>query len=325
MTFHADAAAFTFLAAALLTALLIYALLPTLQALKLGQPVREVGPRTHQKKEGTPTMGGAAFVLVAALLSLWVGPRDGALYAVLLSMVGLGIIGGVDDYLKVTRRHSLGLRARHKLFFQGLLGLFLAWMVREGLGYASRVAIPLTGYTVDLGPYYYLLVILMVLATANATNTTDGADGLLAGSFLPVLAILGYYSYWTGEFSLAAFSIVLGGALVGFLFWNAYPARIMMGDLGSMALGGALVAMALLTKTELWLLLYGLVFVVETLSVILQVFSFRAFGRRIFRMSPLHHHFELMGIPEPWVTAGFWAASAAVSAFSLWALMRGGL
>ncbi|MDI3269643.1 MAG: phospho-N-acetylmuramoyl-pentapeptide-transferase [Bacillota bacterium] len=325
MTFHADAAIFTFVAAGLLTALLIYALLPTLLSLKLGQPVRDVGPQTHQKKQGTPTMGGGAFVAVAALLALWVAPRGWPLYTVLISMVGLGILGGMDDWLKVTRRSSLGLRARHKLFFQLVMGLLLAWLVREVMGFAGWVAIPFTDYTLDLGPWYYGLVVLMVLATANATNTTDGADGLLTGAFLPVLAILGYFSWWTGEFSLAAFSIVLGGALLGFLFWNAYPARIIMGDLGSMALGGVLVAMALITKTELWLLLYGLVFVIETLSVILQVLSFRLLGRRIFRMSPLHHHFELMGIPEPWVTAGFWAASSAAAGLALWALLRGGL
>lgn len=309
---------------ALLTALLVKLLLPLLRAWRVGQPVRDVGPGTHRVKSGTPTMGGIAFILATVVVTIGFSPFDPSLLLVLVMFAGYGVLGFLDDYLKVVRHQPLGLKARHKLVGELALGLFLAWGVERWIGLPTWVAIPFTGIHVDLGWLYYPFLALAAIATANATNETDGADGLLAGAMMPVAGVLGWYAFHTGAWNLVPAVLSLVGALAGFLVWNAHPARIIMGDTGSMALGGLLVAIAALTKTELWLIVYGGLFVLETLSVIIQVASFRLFGRRVFRMSPLHHHFEVAGWPETRVVTVFWLASAAFAAVALWGLTSAG-
>lgn len=296
------AAAAGFLGAAVLGVLL----LPALRRLKLGQVVRAEGPARHLAKSGTPTMGGVIFLVPAVLAGGFFAPTTARLVALAVVTLGFAALGFLDDYLKTTRRRPLGLMARHKLAGQAVLGLGLAATVQlSGLG--THLDLPFGLGRWELGAAYPALVVLILVAAANAVNLTDGLDGLAAGA--TAIAFTGYA--WIAmarqQGDLAVFAVALAGALAGFLVHNAHPARVIMGDTGSLALGGALGALAVLTKTELLLPLVGLLFVVETLSVMLQVGYFRLTGgRRLFRMSPLHHHFELLGWPEPRVVAAFW-------------------
>ncbi|MBE3590302.1 MAG: phospho-N-acetylmuramoyl-pentapeptide-transferase [Firmicutes bacterium] len=311
-------------AAAVLTAALVWLLLPLLRRLKVGQPSREFDPEAYKGKRGTPTMGGLAFILGASAVALAAGPLTPGMVLALVMYAGYGLLGFLDDYIKVVHQRPVGLKARHKLLGETALGLFLAWGVAEWAGAPTWVGVPFTALHIDLGAFYYPFLVLAAIATANGTNLTDGADGLLAGATLPVAAALGAYAWWQGQPDVTVLAAALAGALLGFLCWNAHPARIFMGDTGSMAIGGLLTALAALTKTELWLVVYGGLYVVETLSVIIQVFSFRVFGRRVIRMSPLHYHFLVGGWPERRVVRMFWAFSAACAGVALWSLLQGG-
>lgn len=311
-------------AAAALTAVLVWLLLPLLRALKVGQPSREFDPETYKGKRGTPTMGGLAFMIGASAVVLATGLFTPGVVLSLVMFLGFGVLGFLDDYIKVVHQRPLGLKARHKLLGETALGLFLAWGVAEWLRAPTWVSIPFTGIHVDLGGLYYPFLVLVAIATSNGTNLTDGADGLLAGATLPIGAALGWYAWQHGQPDVVVLAFALVGALFGFLFWNAHPARIFMGDTGSMAIGGLLVALAALTKTELWLVVYGGLYVLETLSVIVQVFSFRVFGRRVIRMSPVHYHFLVGGWPERRVVLMFWALSTAFAGVALWNLLQGG-
>jgi phospho-N-acetylmuramoyl-pentapeptide-transferase len=290
-------------------------LIPRLKQLKAGAQIRAEMQASHQAKAGTPTMGGVLFVIPAAVATLLFAPRQGdALIRVavaLLLMLGHGLIGFADDWMKVVMRRSLGLRAREKLIAQLALALLLAYGAVELLGLGTAVDVPFTGgWSLELGrPLYYLLVLIMVWGTVNAVNFTDGLDGLLGGCSI---IVFGFYAIFVaavkGYMDMAVLGVALMGGCFGFLRYNNYPARIFMGDVGSFALGGALVALAVLTKTELLLVIVGGVFVVEALSVIIQVVSFRTTGKRIFKMAPLHHHFELLGWSEPRILRFFWGA-----------------
>lgn len=288
-------------------------LIPLLRRLKAGQVVRTEGPRTHLAKAGTPVMGGLIFAIPAVLFTLALAPREPSLLVpVLVALavaLGHGLIGLADDYLKVVLHRPLGLKAREKLLGQVLLALGLAWAAADLLGLGTDVRVPFTGAALPLGSWYYVLIVLVVLGTGNAVNLTDGADGLLAGS---AVAVFGFYSVVAllrGQGGLAILSAAIGAGSLAFLYYNRHPAQVFMGDVGSLFLGGALAALAVLTRTELLLPVAGVLYVVETLSVILQVASFRLTGKRILRMSPLHHHFELAGWPEPAVVRRLWLAS----------------
>lgn len=274
--------------------------------LHLGQQIREDGPRKHFKKAGTPTMGGVIFLLAMIPAIAAFSPKTIPLFLVLLMTLGNGLIGFVDDYLKVVRKRSLGLKARSKLLGQVLL-VVVFYFVWLRLQPDTTLVVPFTGLSLDLGIWYLPFLLFFVLGFTNAVNLTDGIDGLAAGT-----AILALFSYLIlavtqGLPELAHFSAALIGAVFAFLLYNFHPARVFMGDVGSLALGGALAALAVLTKAELFLVVIGGVFVVETLSVIIQVIFFRITGRRVFRMSPLHHHYELGGHSEWRVVTGFWA------------------
>ena len=294
---------------------------------KVGQRIREEGPEGHQVKSGTPTMGGL-LILIATIVPYLVFSSYGARsLAVLGVMLGCGLIGFADDYLSVVRRRSLGLRGRWKMVAQAAIAGGVC-IVASHEGISTRLFVPVVDVHVDIGPAWYPFVFLIIVGASNAVNLTDGLDGLAAGtSTIAMLAftamcVIGFQvgqralavpglddrlggpglfdlQRQTSEtLDLAILAAALLGACVGFLWFNSYPAEVFMGDTGSLALGGALAGFAIFTKTELLLPLIGGIFVVEAASVIIQVISFRRFGRRVFLMAPIHHHFEMKAWSE---------------------------
>ncbi|SHE62179.1 Phospho-N-acetylmuramoyl-pentapeptide-transferase [Seinonella peptonophila] len=309
--------------------------IPMLRRLKFGQSIREEGPEAHLKKAGTPTMGGA-IILIAILLTalpfssfvlLNLNHKEYAinsdLFFLLFATMGYGIIGFLDDYIKVVMKRSLGLTANQKLLGQLFIGLVLFWVLMEVRVYQPdkyifSVTIPGTGLAIELNWLYLPLLLLMMIGSSNAVNLTDGLDGLLAGTAAVAYGAYAVIGMVQSNYTVAIFSISVVGALLGFLVYNAHPAKVFMGDTGSLALGGGLAALAVITKTELLLPIIGGVFVVETLSVMIQVMSFKTRGRRIFRMSPLHHHFELVGWSEWRVVTTFWFVGLLLAGFGVY-------
>ncbi|NLT96125.1 MAG: phospho-N-acetylmuramoyl-pentapeptide-transferase [Clostridia bacterium] len=292
-------------------------LIPALRRLKFGQSVRDDGPKRHLIKQGTPTMGGVMFFFSLALGTVFIAKGSMVTYVLLLFTFGYGIIGFIDDFIKIVKKRSLGLKARDKIIGQLLLSGMLAWVAVNYLGRGTELVIPFLGTTFDLGWAYLPFIIFLAIGTTNAVNLTDGLDGLAAG--ITLFVALGYVliGFHQQLFSITVFSGALAGSCLGFLFFNAYPARVFMGDTGSLALGGAIAALAVLTKTELFLPVLGGIYVLETLSVIIQVISFKLTGERVFLMSPLHHHFELKGWSEQRVVFTFWTAAAFFVVFGL--------
>ncbi len=285
-------------------------LLPVLRRLKFGQSIREEGPKGHYAKAGTPTMGGVLILAALTISSLFFAGGSRELWLVLFITAGHGVIGFLDDYIKVALKRSLGLKARQKLVGQILLAAVLAYTAIVFFGRGTELWIPLVGSQVDLGLFYYFLIFLVLVGTTNAVNLTDGLDGLAAGTGTIASLTYACIAFYFGHTALAVFCMALAGACLGFLRYNIHPARVFMGDTGSLAIGGALASVAVMTKTELLLVIVGGVFVVEALSVIIQVISFKSTGKRVFRMSPIHHHFELSGWPETKVVKVFWLAGA---------------
>lgn len=282
--------------------------IPLLHRLKFGQVVREEGPAAHKAKTGTPTMGGLmmlAGILTASLIVFQTSPQVLLLLAVTLAC---GFLGFVDDYIKVVLKRNLGLKAKQKLLGQILIALIFSYVVTQWLGRGTGLWIPGLDLFWEIGPIFHLLVFLVMLGTTNAVNLTDGLDGLAAGCSVIAMGVYAVIAGLLGQMEVAGFFAATAAACLGFLLFNRHPAKVFMGDTGSLALGGALAAGAVLTGTELLLPLVGAVFVAEALSVILQVISFKSTGRRIFRMSPLHHHFELGGWAETRVVGVFWLA-----------------
>lgn len=286
-------------------------LIPFLRRLKFGQNIRSDGPKGHLQKAGTPTMGGLMFFLsltVGTIVSVGATPVTVVLLAVTL---GFGIIGFLDDFIKIILKRPLGLKARHKIFGQLLISGIYAYLVAYYGGRGTDLAIPGSGWGFDPGWLYIPIAMFIMVGTTNSVNLTDGLDGLAAGVTLFVaLAYLFISDSW-GMGEISAFSGALLGSCLGFLFFNINPARLFMGDTGSLALGGAISSLAVMTKTELLLPVLGGVYVLEALSDIIQVSYFRfSGGKRIFRMAPLHHHYELMGWSEQKVVFVFWTAGA---------------
>lgn len=285
-------------------------LIPLLRRLKFGQSVRDDGPKRHLLKQGTPTMGGVMFFFSLTLGTVFIAKGSLVTYVLLLFTLGYGLIGFIDDYIKIIKRRSLGLKAKDKIIGQFILSGILAWVCVNYLGRGTDLIIPFLGTSFDLGWAYLPFVILVAVGTTNAVNLTDGLDGLAAG--ITLFVALGYVLIGFSEqfFSITVFSAALAGSCLGFLVFNAHPARVFMGDTGSLALGGAIAALAVLTKTELFLPILGGIYVLEALSVIIQVISFKLTGERIFLMSPIHHHYELKGWSEQKVVFTFWTAAA---------------
>ncbi len=284
--------------------------IPALTRLKAGQSIREDGPRRHLSKAGTPTMGGIIIITAVLFSSLLIAGQSLEVVTCVLVTVAFGAIGFWDDYIKVVLKRSLGLRAREKLGLQLLIGLVFGLILLVMLGRGTEIVVPFVKWSFDLGPLFYLFFLIVVLmGTANGVNLTDGLDGLAAGATIPVALGFVVICIMTSHFELAVFAGALAGACLGFLLFNRYPARVFMGDTGSMALGGAVAAMAAITRSEIALIILGGLYVIETLSVIIQVVSYQLTGRRVFLMAPLHHHFELRGWPEVKVVLVFWMVS----------------
>lgn len=329
---------------------------------QIGQTIRSDGPQSHLKKEGTPTMGGILIIMSILIpVLLWGNLNNKALMVVFVSTVWMGLIGLIDDYLKVVKKYSKGLIGRYKLVGQFILGLVIgAWLISTPFTNSeSTVRIPLvptirvidldsgapidihTSETtvpfakdvrIDLGVFYVLFVALVLAGTANAVNLTDGLDGLATGVSLISIITFGVMAYLIGHITfaqylqfpyipgageVAVFAGAMVGACIGFLWYNTAPATVFMGDTGSLALGGAIASMAIVTKTELLLLLVGGVFVAEVFSVTVQVLHFKRTGKRVFKMAPLHHHFELMGIPETKIVVRFWIVAGMLGLLAL--------
>jgi phospho-N-acetylmuramoyl-pentapeptide-transferase len=290
-------------------------LIRLLQRIKLGQNIREEGPESHHIKAGTPTMGGVLIIFAVLAGTIPLAWRDPDVLFLLFVFVCYGGIGFLDDLLKTWRRQSLGLRAWQKLLLQIIVATFFSLYVFFVAETGQGVFLPFMAEPFNLGIWIIPLIVLTMLATTNAVNLTDGLDGLAAGlsgiAFIAMVPIL--LSLWMPYFALTAVAAV--AACVGFIWYNFYPAQIFMGDTGSLALGGLLAGIACLSGTEFFLFFTGGVFVLEALSVIIQVSYFKySNGRRIFRMSPLHHHFELVGWPETKVVIRFWILSIGLSA-----------
>jgi phospho-N-acetylmuramoyl-pentapeptide-transferase len=301
-------------------------LIHRLREIQIGQHIRPEGPLTHQTKQGTPTMGGLLIVIAVVLPSLlWADLTNPFVWMVLVSTLLYGVIGFTDDYLKLSRKRSLGLTAGKKLMAQWivalLLGLALLWLVEQGR-YSTTLSVPFfKTWTPEIGWLYAPWAMLVIVGAANAVNLTDGLDGLAIGTSLIAAGTYSILAYIAGHATVSGYldvpnvkgtgelAIICGtivGASLGFLWFNCNPAQVFMGDVGSMALGGALGTVAVLIKQEILLVFVGGLFVIEALSVILQVASFKMRGKRIFRMAPIHHHFELGGWSEQTVVIRFW-------------------
>lgn len=324
-----------------LTALIISLLVgPTmirrLSLKKVGQFVRNDGPQSHLSKAGTPTMGGA-LVLIAVTLStlLWSDLSNRYVWLVLIVTLGFGAIGWWDDYLKIYLKNSKGLPARRKYLFQSLIGLSAALYLyfTATLPIETQLVFPFFKHMLwQLGPLFIVVAYLMIVGFSNAVNLTDGLDGLAILPTVLVSAALGVFAYTTGNTHIANYlaipyvpgageiTIICGalvGAGLGFLWFNTYPAQVFMGDVGALSIGAALGVIAVIVRQEIVLCLMGGVFVLETISVILQVGSFKLTGKRIFKMAPIHHHFELKGWPEPRVIVRFWIITFILVLFGL--------
>ncbi|HEX3129970.1 MAG TPA: phospho-N-acetylmuramoyl-pentapeptide-transferase [Thermoanaerobaculia bacterium] len=326
-------------AAAIVTALLLSWLLGPwfirrLRALSVGQNIRDVGPSAHQVKSGTPTMGGILilFACLGATL-LWGNLSNLYVWVVVLVTAAFGAIGFADDYIKVRKRRSLGLTARAKMGLQILAGALMGLALFILPNFDSQLTFPfLKRLVIDLGIFYIPFVVIVLVGASNAVNLTDGLDGLAIGTTSVAAATYAVFTYLAGNRvianylqishvpgvgEVAVFCGALVGSGLGFLWYNAHPAEVFMGDVGSLALGAGIGSVAVLAKQEILLVLVGGVFVMEALSVIIQVASFKLRGKRVFRMSPLHHHFELSGWAEPKVIVRFWILSILFALLSL--------
>src|SRR5438552_2936727 len=299
------------MAAMLITIFLGPKFIAFLRRREFGQQIREEGPEEHHAKAGTPTMGGLIVFVAIAVPYLVLSPRDTASLAVFGVALGSAALGFIDDFIKVTKRRSLGLAARWKLLVQIGLALALWWVATKRVGLDPALDVRIFDAHLYLGPVLYVLLIFLVIAGAsNGVNLTDGLDGLAAGSSAIVLLAYLAISVTSGQEGLALLSACLVGASIGFLWFNAFPASIFMGDTGSLGLGGAIGALAVMTQTEVLLIILGGIFVIEALSVAIQVFSFKMFRRRVLLMAPVHHHFEMMAWSETKIMLRFWIIAA---------------
>ena len=292
---------------------------------QIGQAIRDDGPQSHLSKAGTPTMGGAMILMAIAVSTLlWADMSNRFVWIVLLVTLGFGAIGWVDDYRKVVEKNPRGLPARWKYFWQSVLGLGTAIMLYTTASSPAETSliVPLfKDIVIPLGGFYIVLTYLVIVGSSNAVNLTDGLDGLAIMPTVMVAMGLAIFAYASGNAvfanylqipsipgagELAVFCATIAGAGLGFLWFNTYPAQVFMGDVGALALGAALGVVAVIVRQEIVLFIMGGIFVLETISVILQVGSYKLTGRRIFRMAPLHHHYELKGWPEPRVIVRFW-------------------
>jgi len=328
--------ALAILTAAALTLIFIPVLIRYMKGRKIAEQIRELGPECHMTKAGTPTMGGVVINLsIVAAIFLWGDLGNHYIQAMLVAIIGFGGIGFIDDYLKVSKKNSNGLSARHKFGLQILLALAMGIVIyiEPNDPYSSILSVPFfKKWMIDMGVFYIPFSVIVIVGSSNAVNLTDGIDGLAIGLVGIATLANGALVYIAGHKGLADYLQVLNlaqageltvfcgaifGAALGFLWFNAYPAEIFMGDVGSLGLGGALGTLAVISKQEIVLAVVGGIFVVEALSVMLQVASFKLTGKRIFKMAPIHHHFELKGWPEPRIIVRFWIVGILLALLSL--------
>ncbi|MDQ1146802.1 phospho-N-acetylmuramoyl-pentapeptide-transferase [Bacillus sp. SORGH_AS 510] len=302
---------FTIVMGFLISVLLSPIFIPFLRRLKFGQSIREEGPKSHQKKSGTPTMGGVMILFSIIITTLvMIGKFSDQIstttFLLLFVTFGFGLLGFLDDFIKVVLKRNLGLTSKQKLLGQIIISVVF-YLIFKHTGQSTVITLPFGDFSFDLGWTYVLLILFWLVGFSNAVNLTDGLDGLVSGTAAIAFGAFAVLAWNQNNFEIAVFSVAVVGAVLGFLVFNAHPAKVFMGDTGSLALGGAIAAIAILTKLEILLIIIGGVFVIETLSVILQVISFKTTGKRIFRMSPLHHHYELVGWSEWRVVVTFWS------------------
>lgn len=334
ITFRATFAAIT---ALLISFIIGPRVIRLLKQKQIGEAIRTDGPESHKKKAGTPTMGGIIVISAVVIPTLlWAKVINTFVLLILLATIWMTIVGFVDDYLKVIKKYPKGLIGRYKLAGQISLGLIIATCILfagDFHGFATLSSVPFfKDYEIDFGYLYIPMVIFVITATSNSVNLTDGLDGLAIGlvaiaaiAFAGITYVTGRVDfsdyldirYLPGSGELTVYCAALIGASLGFLWYNANPAEVFMGDTGSLALGSALGTLAILVKKELWLVIIGGVFVAETLSVIIQVWSYKKRGKRVFRMAPLHHHFELLGWPEQKVVIRFWIVGILLALLTL--------
>lgn len=307
---------------AVLTVILGFFAIPLLKKLKARQSIREEGPKSHRIKSGTPTMGGLFMLLSAVLVVIFNKMIDPSVLWLLFLTLGHGLLGFLDDFIKAEKKRNLGLTAKQKMLGQIILAVLFCWGVVDTLHLPYSIAIPFTHTDISIGLLYYPFVVLVIVGASNAVNLTDGLDGLASGCCVIAFSAYAMFCYITGFNDLGYFIIILAGSCIGFLFFNYHPAKIFMGDTGSLALGGAIAGISVMTRTELLLIFLGLIFVLEALSVIIQVASFQLTGKRVFKMSPLHHHFELSGWSEVHVVWAFWIFEGIAACVSLLLAIR---
>jgi phospho-N-acetylmuramoyl-pentapeptide-transferase len=296
--------------------------IPFLTRLKFGQTVRDDGPQSHLKKTGTPTMGGFIFLVPLLLMSVYYARYDARILPVMFVTIGFGLVGFIDDFIKVVKKRKDGLYWNQKMLGLLLVAVtFAFYSSRAGIG--SEIIIPLLGMerTIDLAWFFIPFAVLVLIASTNSVNITDGLDGLCAGVTLIVTLFFSIVAMTRSEWEyIKIFCSILSGGCLAFLAYNAHPARVFMGDMGSLALGGAVGAVSIMMNMPLILFVVGEIYVIEALSVIIQVANFKLTGKRVFKMAPIHHHFELSGWKEVKVVYVFWAVTVLLSIVSLLAL-----
>ena len=297
-----------------------YAIIPILKNMKVGQNIRKEGPKSHYQKAGTPTMGGIIFIIAAFLITLIFVPFDLSTLILLLSTIGFGAIGFVDDFRKLVLKQSEGLKPKEKIVLQFSLAIIITILTfvynKESV---TMMTIPFSNYQLPVSFLGFPILIFIIVGTTNAVNLTDGLDGLAASVSIPVFLSL---FLLTSKDTSRMFSVIMFGVLLGFLFFNSNPASVFMGDTGSMAIGGAVVALAIIEEIPIYLVIFGGVYVVETLSVIIQVYSYKHRNKkRVFLMTPIHHHFELKGCKEPKIVTAFTIVSVVLCLITLVAIL----
>ncbi|MDU1201390.1 MAG: phospho-N-acetylmuramoyl-pentapeptide-transferase [Clostridiales bacterium] len=284
--------------------------IPMLARFKFGQTVRDEGPQSHLAKNGTPTMGGVMMIVAILITGLTRAKISQGLIVGLICIVGFGFVGFLDDFIKIKMKRSLGLKAYQKIILQFALALYIAYYQYSASPSATQLVIPFTNHIINLGIWYIPFMMIFIIGTVNAVNLTDGLDGLASGVTLIVSCFFILFAVSISNSDVAILAAATAGACLGFLGFNAYPAKVFMGDTGSMALGGAVVAFATLTNSPLLIVIVGFIYLAEALSVMIQVTYFKLTnGKRIFKMAPLHHHFEQCGWPETRVVFIFWIAT----------------
>ena len=313
-----------FLLSFAVTVIIVPLLIPYLKRLKFGQEILEIGPSWHKKKEGTPTMGGLAFIAgtaAAGAAALFI-KFDLRLLMMILTSLGFGLVGFTDDYIKVVKKRNLGLTARQKFLLQAILAVIYVVVLRQTGNLDNHIVIPFMKGTVEINRFLYvLLVLFVVMGTVNAVNLTDGIDGLASGITAVVLLFFTAVSVLLSDLSGAWYALAVLGGCLAFLIFNKYPARVFMGDTGSLFLGGSLSVLAVGLKMPLVLIIVGFVYLFETLSVIIQVTSFKLTGKRVFKMTPIHHHFEMCGWKEKKIVGVFTAVTALLCIAGILAVM----